>query len=51
LARAGFADIVELRLGRALDTLPQLVAENIGPFDLIFIDGGQAQLSATLCGR
>lgn len=38
VARAGLADIVELRLGRALDTLPQLVAENRGPFDLIFID-------------
>jgi predicted O-methyltransferase YrrM len=38
VARAGLADIVEIRFGRALDTLPQLVAENRGPFDLIFID-------------
>ena len=38
IARAGLADIVELRLGRALDTLPQLAAEGHGPFDLIFID-------------
>ena len=30
--------MVELRLGRALDTLPQLAAEGHGPFDLIFID-------------
>ena len=37
IARAGLADIVELRLGRALETLPQ-VAEGRGPFDLIFID-------------
>lgn len=37
-ARAGLADIVELRLGPALETLPQLAAENAGPFDLIFID-------------
>lgn len=37
-ARAGLTDIVELRLGRALDTLPQLAAEARGPFDLIFID-------------
>jgi predicted O-methyltransferase YrrM len=29
---------VELRIGRALDTLPQLAAEGRGPFDLIFID-------------
>jgi predicted O-methyltransferase YrrM len=34
LARAGLADVVDLRLGRALDTLPHLA----GPFDLIFID-------------
>jgi predicted O-methyltransferase YrrM len=35
-ARAGVADRIELRLGRALDTLPGLVGE--APFDLIFID-------------
>ena len=38
LARAGLAEKVDVRLGRALDTLPQLAAENRGPFDLIFID-------------
>jgi predicted O-methyltransferase YrrM len=38
LARAGLTDVVELRLGRAQDTLPQLAAEGRGPFDLIFID-------------
>jgi predicted O-methyltransferase YrrM len=38
IARAGLAGVVEVRLGRALDTLPQLVAEGRGPFDLIFID-------------
>ncbi|MBW4646706.1 MAG: O-methyltransferase [Goleter apudmare HA4340-LM2] len=38
IARAGLADVVKLRLGRALDTLPQLAAEGHGPFDLIFID-------------
>ena len=38
LTRAGVADRVEIRLGRALDTLPQLAAEGRGPFDLIFID-------------
>ena len=32
------ADVVELRLGRALETLPKLAAEGLGPFDLIFID-------------
>ncbi len=38
IARAGFAGKVELRLGKALDTLPQLAADGLGPFDLIFID-------------
>ncbi|PYU24296.1 MAG: methyltransferase [Acidobacteria bacterium] len=38
IARAGLTSIVELRLGRALDTLPKLAAEGRGPFDLIFID-------------
>ncbi len=38
IAHAGLADKVELRLGKALDTLPRLAAEGLGPFDLIFID-------------
>ena len=38
IARAGLAGIVELRLGRAIESLPQLAAEGRGPFDLIFID-------------
>src|SRR5207253_1228227 len=38
IARAGLAEIVELILGRALDTLPQLATQNRGPFDLVFID-------------
>ena len=38
LDRAGLAHVVELRLGRALDTLPRLAAEGRGPFDLLFID-------------
>ncbi len=38
LARAGLAGVVELRVGRALDILPQLAAEGRGPFDVIFID-------------
>jgi predicted O-methyltransferase YrrM len=38
LARAGLSSIVEIRLGPALDTLPKLVSEGRGPFDLIFID-------------
>ncbi len=38
LAHAGVQELVELRVGAALDTLPQLHAEGAGPFDLIFID-------------
>lgn len=38
ISRAGLADLVEIRLGGALETLPKLAAENQGPFDLIFID-------------
>jgi predicted O-methyltransferase YrrM len=32
--RAGFADVVEVRVGAAMETLPTLA----GPFDLVFID-------------
>ncbi|MEH1909120.1 MAG: O-methyltransferase [Nostoc sp.] len=38
IAHAGLADIVDLRLGQALSTLPQIAAEGNSPFDLIFID-------------
>jgi predicted O-methyltransferase YrrM len=38
IARAGLADAVEVRVGRAQDTLPKLAAEGRGPFDMIFID-------------
>lgn len=38
IARAGLADLVEVRVGRALDTLRQLESEHVGPFDLTFID-------------
>ena len=38
IARAGLAELVELRVGPALQTLPELHAEGAGPFDLIFID-------------
>jgi predicted O-methyltransferase YrrM len=38
VANAGFGEIVELRVGPALQTLPELHDEGAGPFDLIFID-------------
>jgi len=41
-ARAGLESVVDLRLGRASDTLPQIADERRGPFDLIFIDADKA---------
>jgi predicted O-methyltransferase YrrM len=38
LVRAGLSDRVEIRVGRAVETLPKLVEEGRGPFDLVFID-------------
>jgi len=38
LARAGLADRVEIRLGRALDSLASLERESVPPFDLTFVD-------------
>ena len=38
LARAGFLDRVDIRVGPALDTLAALAAEARDPFDLVFID-------------
>ena len=38
IARAGLAHLVEVRVGRAIDTLPQLGNKEYNPFDLIFID-------------
>ncbi len=42
LARAGLTDVVDVRVGRALDTLPALQAERQAPFDLVFIDADKA---------
>jgi predicted O-methyltransferase YrrM len=42
LARAGVGDKVEIRLGAAIETLPKLAAEGVGPFDLVFIDADKA---------
>ena len=45
IERAGLSRRVDLRLGRALETLPQLAAENAGPFDLVFIDADKPSLA------
>lgn len=46
LKTAGVADLVELRLGPALETLPKLFAEGCGPFDLFFIDADKPNMCA-----
>lgn len=38
IAAAGLAEVVDLRVGPALELLPRLEAEDAGPFDLTFID-------------
>ncbi len=38
IERAGLGDRVEIRLGTAITTLPQLFESGAGPFDLVFID-------------
>jgi predicted O-methyltransferase YrrM len=35
---AGLSQKVDLRVGKALDILPKIIAENEDPFDMIFID-------------
>jgi predicted O-methyltransferase YrrM len=44
-ARAGVAELIELRLGPALETLPQVAADGRGPFDLIFIDANKSTMA------
>ena len=42
--RAGLADMIDLRLGKALDILPKLAAEKPAPFDFIFIDADKENI-------
>lgn len=48
IARAGLSDKVEVRLGSAHDSLPQLAEQGAGPFDLVFIDADKASTPAYL---
>ena len=45
IKQAGLDQHVELRLGRAADSLARLVSERTGPFDLIFIDADKPSYS------
>ncbi len=38
IRRAGVGHLVDIRVGRALETLPGLAEEDLPPFDLVFID-------------
>jgi predicted O-methyltransferase YrrM len=42
VARAGLADRVDVRVGPALNTLPKIEAEGLGPFDFVFIDADKS---------
>ena len=42
IAHAGLDHIVDVRVGPALTTLPQLAAEGAGPFDMVFVDADKA---------
>lgn len=44
IAHAGLLDVVEVRVGRALDLLPLLEREGAGAFDIIFIDADKAAM-------
>jgi predicted O-methyltransferase YrrM len=48
VARAGLKDLVEIRLGAALDSLKLLCDEGPDPFDVIFIDADKANNPAYL---
>ncbi|MBV8107773.1 MAG: O-methyltransferase [Hyphomicrobiales bacterium] len=42
VARAGLADRVDVRVGPALNTLPRIEAEGLGPFEFVFIDADKS---------
>ncbi|SNR52019.1 Predicted O-methyltransferase YrrM [Haloechinothrix alba] len=41
---AGLGSRVDIRVGNALETLPQLEVEGAGPFDLVFIDADKPSI-------
>ncbi len=46
ITRAGLADIVDLRLGLAAESLRQLHEDGDGPFDFVFIDADKENYPA-----
>jgi predicted O-methyltransferase YrrM len=43
--RAKVADKIELRLGRAIESLRAMVAEKVAPFDFVFIDADKPSMA------
>lgn len=50
LGRAGLEAIVDVRVGRAVETLATLVTEGVEPYDLVFIDADKPSNVAYLEG-
>ncbi len=48
LERAGVADRVEVRVGRAAETLRHMIDQHVAPFDLIFIDADKTSYAEYL---
>jgi predicted O-methyltransferase YrrM len=46
IVRAGLGDVVDVRVGAALDILPKIAAEGHAPFDLVFIDADKINTAA-----
>jgi predicted O-methyltransferase YrrM len=46
IEEAGLVDVVDLRVGPALEALPALEEEGAGPFDLVFIDADKVNTPA-----
>jgi predicted O-methyltransferase YrrM len=42
VAQAGLAGVVEIRVGPALELLPELEREGVDPFDMVFVDADKA---------
>ena len=46
IAGAGLDKVAEVRVGAALDALPELQKEGVGPFDLSFVDADKVNIPA-----
>lgn len=46
LLQADLGPLVDLRVGRALESLPELAAEGLEPFDMVFIDADKENTEA-----